>query len=81
MEKFRDGEVARLQKIVASGKVTGAELLKSDTIDKLQAKVALCEAQQTCLKVRLSYLIAMFCENMMTCACRSCWLALLCPGC
>lgn len=51
MEKFRDGEVARLQKIVHSGKVTGAEQLKSDIIEKLQAKVALCEAQQDSLKV------------------------------
>lgn len=51
MEKFRDGEVARLQKIVNSGKVIGAELLVSDTVEKLRAKVALCEAQRDGHKV------------------------------
>eukprot|EP00892_Ulva_mutabilis_P001652 jgi/Ulvmu1/11488/UM077_0037.1 len=46
MEKFRDTEVARLNKIVHSGKVVGAEMLISDVIEKLRAKVALCEAQR-----------------------------------
>jgi hypothetical protein len=53
MEKFRDGEVDRLQKIVSSGKVTGAELLVSDTVSKLKAKVALMESQGDVIKVLL----------------------------
>lgn len=53
MEKFRDGEVARLHKIVNSGKVIGAELLINEMVEKLRAKVALCEAQRDGHKVSL----------------------------
>ena len=51
MERFREGEVTRLQQIVSSGKVTGAEQLVSDTVEKLRAKVVLCEAQRDSHKV------------------------------
>lgn len=56
MDKFRDGENARLQKCITSGKVVDAKLLTSEENNKLKAKIEVMQSQGDGTKVRSSTL-------------------------
>ena len=51
-EKFREAEMRRLQDVVASGRVEGAEKLVSSAVNTLQAKLEHAELQRDTAKVR-----------------------------